>query len=533
MVDNVFSKYGININTTPSPEAMKGVQGRRNLNALKDLGSWTSKEAEKAEQKRIEEEIIQKLQGYGQQLQSLDPNSSEYQRVYSEMLLAVKDVTGYIQYMKEATATPDMMAQYDNIMKGLGFANQLGAFQAATGTDMYQTQTAQPLLQYIFGGNYGQTPQQIPNVAGGLTGLGTSETSRQRTDEELWGSIVGSEKEKLDLLKYKEGLEIQKEELGIINLKADITGKLDKNKREELDAAIAYVNDMIKLATSPNATPTLAQSVLNIDNLPPVFKKTLEENNLLPTGATTIIGAAQAIVDNAANQQSKEVQEMQMKLQQLEISKGNLAVSQGQLGLSQERFNWEKQKDTLGGGANKNDFTPKMIADLGNFILLGDTSTDLAQALIANAAKQAGIKLEERVGSGYLTKLGSGQYKSPEDMWTAYKQEIQPYIRRFYSPEIEKEMVLGMIETLQARGLPIPQTMTAEAGTMGQTSNVGLSSTQDPSVTEIINTIKTMSPEEAKQGWLEDKENAMAAWRKQGKDADKLAQEIETFLSSY
>jgi len=522
MVDNVFSKYGININTTPSPEAMKGVQGRRNLNALKDLGSWTSKEAEKAEQKRIEEEIIQKLQGYGQQLQSLDPNSSEYQRVYSEMLLAVKDVTGYIQYMKEATATPDMMAQYDSIMKGLEYANQLGAFQAATGTDMYQT--AQPLLQSTFGGDYGQTTEQIPNIAGGMTGEGISDITRPTTGEELWGGIVNTQKEAIENEKYKQNLSLQNQELSNIKLKADIDKTLNDQERVKVNEAIAYINSLLDDALG-TSNPDIAELLLSIDRIPINMQQTLKRIGLLPEGSTTIIPAAKAIIANAENQQDMEALTMKIKVDQNEREWAKFF-------LDKEKFEYTKTQDLNDEG--KKDEYELTTNDMSYVykVLFGQEMGQFEKmfgAMLADNGLSMG-QFDEQVRDGYITRLENGEFATPEEMWNAYKRDMEPYNRIIRNPTVANKIVQTMVETIQGKGYVVPKEMTAYLGGGGSTATP---TTQDPSVTAMIEKIKTVSPEEAKQGWKEDRETAIEMWNNQGKNGEALAKEIDAFLSGY
>jgi hypothetical protein len=72
--------------------------------------------------------------------------------------------------------------------------------------------------------------------------------------------------------------------------------------------------------------------------------------------------------------------------------------------------------------------------------------------------------------------------------------------------------------------------MTAYLGGGGSTATP---ITQDPSVTAMIEKIKTVSPEEAKQGWKEDRETAIEMWNNQGKNGEALAKEIDAFLSGY
>ena len=87
-----------------------------------------------------------------------------------------------------------------------------------------------------------------------------------------------------------------------------------------------------------------------------------------------------------------------------------------------------------------------------------------------------------------------------------------------------------MVETIQGKGYVEPKEMKANWGGGGSTENP---TTQDPSVTAMIEKIKTVSPEEAKQGWKEDRETAIEMWNNQGKNGEALAKEIDAFLSGY
>lgn len=527
MANDIFGKYGITINTTPSPEALAGIQGRRTLNALKDLGSWLSEEVEESKREKLEKEMIKKLQEYGQQLQSLDPNSPEYQKVFGEMLLTAKDVKGYIDYMKQAAAAPDLLSQYEYIMKALDYANNLGAFQAVTGQDMFQL--AQPLLQTTFNGNYGQTTEQIPNIAGGLTGQGTSEVTRPITDEELWSGIVSSQKEQVDLEKYKQQLGIQNEELGIIKLKAEIDEKINQQEKDKVDEAIKYMNNLLDIALSTNI-PEVAEDVLSIDRIPVDMQQTLKKIGLLPEGSTTIIPAAEAIVANAANKQDIDTLSLKLKIDQ------NKRAWEEHF-LNREKFEYEKAKGaTAGEGASEKAL--ELTVHDKNFIeyaLFGDKPSGF-DVIMANFLTGKSFSLEDlntSVQDGYITRLEKGEFKTPEEMWHAYKRDLEPFARLVMGDHVANKLAQTMAEMLQNKGYIVPKELTQYVATAGSMPTITQLAEQNPMYLEIIERIKTVSPEEAKQAWAQERAAAVMAWNKQGENGEELARLVDKFLSTY
>jgi len=273
------------------------------------------------------------------------------------------------------------------------------------------------------------------------------------------------------------------------------------------------------------SNPDIAELLLSIDRIPINMQQTLKRIGLLPEGSTTIIPAAKAIIANAENQQDMEALTMKIKVDQNEREWAKFFLDKEKFEYTKTQdLNDEGKKDEYELTTNDMSYVYKVLfgQEMGQF-------EKLFGAMLADNGLSMG-QFDEQVRDGYITRLENGEFATPEEMWNAYKRDMEPYNRIIRNPTVANKIVQTMVETIQGKGYVVPKEMTAYLGGGGSTATP---TTQDPSVTAMIEKIKTVSPEEAKQGWKEDRETAIEMWNNQGKNGEALAKEIDAFLSGY